>query len=172
MCDTLLKSRVHHWLNCDLEGSFVFLWENLQRYLSFGKCFLKKYWEASKKKEGKKSLEDLALLVSPAFARRAAKHPKTGLRWSKNSNCSNRKLWSTYKGRKIEWLALFFSKKAISNVGKRKVKVTENCVENTDFAYAATSRPGHMPRQLPARLSGIGLWSIVRAHPQKGGCVQ
>ena len=35
------------------------------------------------------------------------------------------------------------------------MKVTENCVENTDFAYAAASRPGHMPRQLPARLSGI-----------------
>ena len=33
--------------------------------------------------------------------------------------------------------------------------MTENCVENTDFAYAAASRPGHMPRQLPARLSGI-----------------
>ena len=27
----------------DLEGSFVFLWEYLQSYLSFGKCFLKKY---------------------------------------------------------------------------------------------------------------------------------
>ena len=33
--------------------------------------------------------------------------------------------------------------------------MTENCVENTDFAFAATSRPGHMPRQLQARLSGI-----------------
>ena len=91
-----------------------------------------------------------------SFVRRAAKLPKNGLRWSQNSNYSNRKQSSTYKGRKIEWLALCFSKKAISNVGKkRKVKVTENCVENTDFAYTATSRPGHMPRQLPARLSGI-----------------
>ena len=37
-----LKSRVRLWLtmNRDLEGSFVFLWEYLQRYLSFRKCFL------------------------------------------------------------------------------------------------------------------------------------
>ena len=58
-----------------------------------------------------------------SFARRAAKLPKTGLRWSQNSNYSSRKQWSTYKGRKIEWLALFFfSKKAISNVGKKESK--------------------------------------------------
>ena len=37
------KSRVRHWLNRDLEGSFVFLWEYLQGSLSFGKCFLKKH---------------------------------------------------------------------------------------------------------------------------------
>ena len=40
-------------------------------------------------------------------------------------------------------------------LGKKKVKVTDSCVENTDFAYAAKSRPGHMPSQLPARLSSI-----------------
>ena len=50
-------------------------------------------------------------------------------------------------------------------LGKKKVKVTENRIENTDFAYAATSRPGHMPRQLPARLSGIR--SIVCSDPGK-----
>ena len=37
----------------------------------------------------------------------------------KTQNYSNRKQWLTYKGRRIEWLALFFSKKAISNVGKK-----------------------------------------------------
>ena len=41
----------------------------------------------------------------------------------------------------------------------------ENCVENTDFAYAATSRPGHMPRQLPARLSGI---RSISGYPYNG----
>ena len=40
-------------------------------------------------------------------------------------------------------------------LGKKESKSDGDCVENTDFAYAATSRPGHMPRQLPARLSGI-----------------
>ena len=38
-------------MNCDLEGSFIFLWEFLQRYLSFRKCFLEKYYEARKEKE-------------------------------------------------------------------------------------------------------------------------
>ena len=57
-------------MNRDLESSFVFLWEFLQRFLSFRKWFLKKYKEASnKKKEGKKSLEDLAASVSPVKAR-------------------------------------------------------------------------------------------------------
>ena len=51
--------------------------------------------------------------------------------------------------------SLFFEESNLECWEKRKVKVTENCVENTVFAYAATSRPGHMPRQLPARLSGI-----------------
>ena len=44
---------------------------------------------------------------------------KERLWWSQSSNYSNRKQCSTYKRRKIEWLALFFSKKAISNVGKK-----------------------------------------------------
>ena len=59
--------------------------------------------------------------------------------------------------RKENWVAssLFFEESNLECWGKRKVKVTENFVENTDFAYAATSRPGHMPRQLPARSSGI-----------------
>ena len=51
--------------------------------------------------------------------------------------------------------SLFFEESNLECWEKRKVKVTENCVENTDFAYTATSRPGHMPRQFPARLSGI-----------------
>ena len=63
--------------------------------------------------------------------------------------------------------ALIFSKKAIPNVGK--VKVTENCVENTDFAFAATSRPGPMPRQLPARLSGIRSIARIRKTLEKLG---
>ena len=63
---------------------------------------------------------------------------------------------STYKGRKTEWLALFFLEESnLKCWEKRNVKLTENCIENTDFAYAARSRPGHMPRQLLARLSGI-----------------
>ena len=51
--------------------------------------------------------------------------------------------------------SLFFEESNLECWEKRKVKVTENCVKNTDFAYAATSEPGHIPRQLPARLSGI-----------------
>ena len=51
--------------------------------------------------------------------------------------------------------SLFFEESNLECWEKRKVKVTENCVEYTNFAFAATSRPGHMPRQLPARLSGI-----------------
>ena len=51
--------------------------------------------------------------------------------------------------------SLFFEGSNLECWEKRKVQVTENYVENTDFAYAATSRPGHMPRQLPARLSGM-----------------
>ena len=37
-----LLSRVRHWLNRDLEGSFVFLWES-PALSFFRKCFLKKY---------------------------------------------------------------------------------------------------------------------------------
>ena len=63
----------------------------------------------------------------------------------------------TIRQRKENWVAssLFFKESNLERWEKRKVNVMENCVENTDFAYAATSRPGHMPRQLPARLSGI-----------------
>ena len=118
-------------------------------------AFFRKIRKQAKKKKGRRARKIWLRRYRQSFARCAAKLPKTGLRWSQNSSYSNRKQWSTCKERKIEWLALFFSKKAIWNVGKRKVKVTENCVENTDFAYAATSRPGHMPRQLPACLSGI-----------------
>ena len=51
-------------------------------------------------------------------------------------------------------------------LGKKESKSDGDCVENTDFAYAATSRPGHMPRQLPARLSGIrSIWVKVRHRP-------
>ena len=61
--------------------------------------------------------------------------------------------------KKENWVAsslfFFFEESNLECWEKRKVKVTENCVENTDFAFAATSRSGHMPRQLPARLSGI-----------------
>ena len=49
---------------------------------------------------------------------------------------------------------------------RRKVKVTENCVENTDFAYAATSRPGQMPDKLTARLSGITSNTASTSEPQ------
>ena len=60
-----LKSRFRHWLNRDLEGSFVFLWEYLQRYLSFGNAFLRNHRKHAKKR--KKSLEDLAASVSPVI---------------------------------------------------------------------------------------------------------
>ena len=103
-------------------------------------------------------MEDLASSVSPVIHKARCQTSKEHLRWLQNSNYSNRKQCSTYKGRKIEWLALFFFFFEESNLEcweKRQVKVTENCVENTDFAYMATSRPGHMPRQLPAPLSGI-----------------
>ena len=63
-----LKSRVCHWLNRDLEGSFVFLWENLQRYLSVRKWLRNIRKQAKKKKkEGTKSFEDLASSVSPVI---------------------------------------------------------------------------------------------------------
>ena len=48
--------------------------------------------------------------------------------------------------------------------------MTENCVENTDFAYAAASRPGHMPRQLPARLSGIRSIRSATVVRERGRC--
>ena len=69
--------------------------------------------------------------------------------------------------------SLFFEESNLECWEKRKVKVTENGVENTDFAYAATSRPGHMPRQLPARLSGIRsivVWVNVRITGQRRRC--
>ena len=67
----------------------------------------------------------------------------------------------TKEGKSSGYLS-FFRRKQSRMLGKTKVKVTENYVENTDFAHAATSRPGHMPRQLPARLSGIR--SIASPH--------
>ena len=122
-----------------------------------GGCYL----EASKKKkkeEGKKSMEDLAASVSPVI---------------RKARCQTSKDWSPMIAklqlfeletvvdiqRKENWVAsslfFFFEESDLECWEKRKVKVTENCVENTDFAYAAISRPGHMLRQLPARLSGI-----------------
>ena len=68
----------------------------------------------------------------------------------------------TKEGKLSSWLSFFFEESNLECREKRKVKVTENYIENTDFAYAATSRPGHMPRQLPARLSGIR--SIAKAR--------
>ena len=85
-----------------------------------------------KKKKGRRAWKIWLCRYCQSFARRAAKLPKTALRWSQSSNYSNQKQWSTYKGRKIEWLALFFFSKE-SNLEyweKGKVKVTENCVEN------------------------------------------
>ena len=121
------------------------------------------------KKQGRKSLEAKIWLrrYRQSFARRAAKLPKPGLRWSQNSNYSNRKQWSTYKGRKIEWLALFFFRRKQSRMlGKRKVKVTENCVENTDFAYHTRQHIGRATCPVNSRPAyqaygpfGIGLAS-------------
>ena len=109
-----------------------------------------------KKKEGKKSLEDLAVSVSPVI---------------RKARCQTSKDWSPMTAklklfepetvvdiqRKENWVpsSLFIEESKLECWEKRKEKVTENCIENTDFACAATSRPGHMPRQLPARLSGI-----------------
>ena len=68
-------SRVRHWLimNRDLEGSFVFLWQFLQGYLYF------KNIRKQAKKEGKKSLEDLAALVSPVIHKARS---QTSKEWS------------------------------------------------------------------------------------------
>ena len=126
-------------------SSAIFLSEN---------AFLRNIRKQAKKK-GRRAWKIWLRRYRHSFARRAAKLPKTGLRWSQNPNYSNRKQWSTYKGRKIEWLALFFSKKTISNAGKKETKSDGELRQNTDFAHAATSRPAHMPSQLPARLSGI-----------------
>ena len=138
-----------------------------------GNAFLRNIRKhAKKKKEGKKSLEDLAASVSPVIRKVRCQASKKGLRWSQNSNYSNRKQCSAYKGRKIEWLALFFFEESnLECWEKRKAKVTENCVENTDFAFAATARPGHMPRQLPARLSGIRSiqFNIRYLGPERSG---
>ena len=95
--------------------------------------------------------------IAASFARRAAKIPKSGFRWlcRQNSNYSNRKQCSTYKGEKNEWLALSFRRKQSRMLGRKESKRTENCCENTDFDYATIPRAGHMPSQLPARLSGL-----------------
>ena len=113
-----LKSRVIDWTVWRVPSSFfgnisgaIFLSQN---------AFLRNIRkQAKKKKKGKKSLEVLTASVSPVIRKARCQLPKTGLRWSQNSNYSNRKQWSTYKGRKIEWLALSFLKKEISNVGKK-----------------------------------------------------
>ena len=96
-------------------SSVIFLSEN---------AFLRNIREQAKKKKEKRRRACRQWKIwlrryRQSFARRAAKLPQNGLWWSQNSNYSNRKQCSTYKGRKIEWLALFFSKKAISNVGKK-----------------------------------------------------
>ena len=73
--------------------------------------------------------------------------------------------------KKENWVAssLFFEESNLKCWEKRNVKLTENCVENTDFAYAATSWPGHMPCQLLAHLSGIR--SIgAGVHNSLAGC--
>ena len=137
-------------------SSAIFLSEN---------AFLRNTRKQAKKKkeEGKKSLEDLAASVSPVI---------------RKARCQTSKDWSPMiaklqlfesetvvgiqrKENRVASSLFFFRRKQSQMLGKRKVKVTENCVENTDFAYAATSWPGHMPRQLPARLSGIPSWAYV-----------
>ena len=117
-----LKSRVRHWLSREMEdevhssffgniSSAIFLSEN---------AFLRNIRkQAKKKKKGRRAWKIWLRRYRHWFARRAAKLPKTGLRWLQSSNYSNRKHWSAYKRRKIEWLALIFSKKAISNVGEK-----------------------------------------------------
>ena len=122
---TGLKSRVCHWLimNRDLEGSFVFLWEFLQRYLSFRKCLRNIRKQAKKKKRREKELGRFGCVgARQSFAMRAATLPKNGLRWSQNSNCSYRKQCSTYKGRKNEWLAFFFRRKQSRMLGEKESK--------------------------------------------------
>ena len=152
-----------------------------------GNAFLRNIRKQAKKKKkkGRRAWKIWLRRLRQSFSRSAAKLPKKGLRWSQNSNYSNRKQCSAYKGRKNGVASsLFFEETNLECWEKRKVKVTENCVENTDFAYAAASRPGHMPRQLPARLSGIRsihytLWEITGisygnksrpdAHPNQMG---
>ena len=104
--------------------------------------------EAKKKKKGRRAGKIWLRRLRQSFSRSAAKLPKKGLRWSQNSNYSNRKQCSAYKGRKMEWLALFFDESNLECWEKRKVKVTENCVENTDFCIRGSISAG--PHDAPS----------------------
>ena len=74
-----LKNRIRYSLivNCDLEDSFVFLWEFLQRYLSFRMLSLEML--GGKQNKGKKSLEDLAASVLPVIPKASC---QTSKEWS------------------------------------------------------------------------------------------
>ena len=75
-----------------------------------------------KKKKGRRAWKIWLRRLRQSFSRSAAKLPKKGLRWSQNSNYSNRKQCSAYKGRKMEWLALFFRRKQSRMLGKKESK--------------------------------------------------
>ena len=75
--------------------------------------------QAKKKKRREEELGYLAVSVSPFIRKARCQLPKNGLWWSQNSTIRTGNSARHIKGRKIEWLALSFSKKAISNVGKK-----------------------------------------------------
>ena len=147
-----LKSRVRHWLN-----RFLRLSLGISPALSLFRKMVS--YEILGSKEKKRREEELGRFgcvgiasrsqgALPNFQRLVSDDRKTQTIRTGNSGRH------TKEGDLSTELS-FFRRKQSRMLGKKKVKVTENRIENTDFAYAATSRPGHMPRQLPARLSGI-----------------
>ena len=116
------KSRVRHWLilNRDLEGLSSFFGNfSIAIFLSEN-AFLRKIRKQAKKKEGKKSLEDLAASVSPVIRKARC---QTSKQWS--SMIAKLQLFEPETALDIQRKensvpsSLFFSKKAISNVGKK-----------------------------------------------------
>ena len=87
-----------------------------------GNAFLRNIRKEAKKKKGRRAGKIWLRRLRQSFSRSAAKLPKKGLRWSQNSNYSNRKQCSAYKGRKMEWLALFFRWKQSRMLGKKESK--------------------------------------------------
>ena len=98
-------------------------------------------------------------------------------RWSQNSNYSNRKQWSAYKGRKIEWLALFFffRRKQSRMLGKKESKSDGElrrkhwfCIRgNISAGPHAPSTPGPLIRHKVYSLPLLMIQSRQDTHIQK-----